>query len=137
MPIVWKSELATGNQVIDDEHKLLVCLINSVEIALKAENHANMILFLIRELHTYTLNHFAQEEKIMIERSYGGFEEHKRSHQQILREISELETSLKTAISNEENFDATEMDLVKLLRSWIVDHVIHMDLKMKPMFQKP
>ncbi|MCG7870227.1 MAG: hypothetical protein JAY74_28145 [Candidatus Thiodiazotropha taylori] len=58
MPIVWKKEMAVHNQIIDDEHKLLICLINGVEIALKDENHGMMVLLLVRELKTYTKDHF-------------------------------------------------------------------------------
>jgi hemerythrin len=131
---VWKKEMAIGHQVVDDEHKLLICLINSVEIALKADNHENIILFLIRELQGYTRSHFAQEEKIMVERSFGGYEEHKLAHQKILHEIEELAESVKAAIASEHGFDAEEMKLVPLLRSWIIDHVLQMDMKMKPLF---
>ena len=60
MPIVWKEQMSVGNIVIDDAHKLLICLLNSVEIALQVENHGDMVRFLVNELHEYTRNHFFQ-----------------------------------------------------------------------------
>ncbi|MCG7894597.1 MAG: bacteriohemerythrin [Candidatus Thiodiazotropha taylori] len=134
MPIVWKKEMAVHNQIIDDEHKLLICLINGVEIALRAENHGMMVLFLVRELKTYTKDHFSAEEKIMLEHDYAGFSEHKRAHQDILQQIQELEESIRKAVDNEQALDAEELNLIGLLRSWIIDHVLQVDLKMRPLF---
>ena len=137
MPIVWKNEMAVHNQIIDDEHKLLICLINSVEIALKAENHGMMVLFLVRELNIYTKNHFSQEEKIMLDHNYAGFTEHKLAHQDILQQIQELEEKIQKAIDDNAKFDAAELNLIDLLRSWIIEHVLKVDMKLKPLFVKP
>ena len=135
MPIVWKQQMATGNTIIDDEHKLLICLINSVEIALKAENHGNMIRFLIKELHLYTRNHFTQEEKIMMQYKYKDYVAHKMQHQKILDDLKALEDKLETISNNEESFSQIEDNIADLLRSWIIDHVITTDLKLKPLFE--
>ena len=67
MPIVWEKQVSVDNTIIDDEEKSLICLLNSVEIALQVENHVDMIRFLVKELHQYTRNFFFQEEKTMLD----------------------------------------------------------------------
>lgn len=132
MPIVWKEKMSVGNTIIDDEHKLLICLLNSVEIALQVENHADMVRFLVKELHQYTRNHFFQEEKIMKDRKYPDLENHKKEHKAILEQISELEVKLENTENSDSGFKDLEADIASMLRSWIIDHVIKTDLKMKP-----
>ncbi|MCG7908713.1 MAG: hypothetical protein JAY82_02950, partial [Candidatus Thiodiazotropha taylori] len=58
----------------------------------------------------------------------------KRAHQDILQQIQELEESIRKAVDNEQALDAEELNLIGLLRSWIIDHVLQVDLKMRPLF---
>lgn len=134
MPIVWKDAMSVGNTIIDDEHKLLICLINSVEIALKTENHGDMVRFLVRELHLYTQNHFTQEEKIMMQYKYPDYADHKKKHQEILVQLEELQDRLDKTANDDVAFLELEDDIVGMLRSWIIDHVLKVDLKIKSFF---
>ncbi|MBW9262751.1 MAG: hypothetical protein K1564_14380 [Candidatus Thiodiazotropha sp. (ex. Lucinisca nassula)] len=70
----------------------------------------------------------------MLEHDYAVFSEHKLAHQNILKQIQELEGSIRKAVYNEEALDAEELNLIGLLRSWIIDHVLQVDLKMRPLF---
>lgn len=184
MPIIWQANMSVGNTIIDDEHKYLFCLINSVEIALKLENNRSILKMLIFQLEQYTREHFSQEEKIQVKIKYSGYAEHKMEHQRILDNIAELKQSLfdqdepttqatpatedapetEPTISDDEALQVDDYDpgtedspeadseaeaeaspeptqpplnalpqeeIVKLLRTWILEHVLQTDMKMK------
>jgi len=97
MPVIWQDAMSTGNIIIDDEHKYLFCLINSVEIALKLDDNARIMKMLVDQLEEYTTDHFRREERVQIKIRYPGYLEHKLEHQKILDEIAELKVRLFSA----------------------------------------
>lgn len=156
MPVLWQDAMSVGNKIIDDEHKYLICLINSVELALKLEDNEKVMKMLIEQLEEYTHSHFVQEEKIQLKIKYPAYVEHKQEHQRILSQIAELKskvfesleksvaakaeadpTGSKTAFEGLEapqpvkSQSAVEFEVVELLRSWILEHVLQTDMKMK------
>ncbi len=186
MPVIWQDAMSVGNIIIDDEHKYLFCLINSVEIALKLDDNERVMKMLIDQLEEYTTDHFRREETILIKMKYPGYLEHKLEHQHILDNIAALKLGLFTSDQGSTDASAvaaaveTEMsqqcetldvafdiedynpyaaaqksavsaavekqaisggtsaraevsheDVVALLRSWILDHVLKTDMKMR------
>lgn len=155
MPVLWQDAMSVGNKIIDDEHKYLICLINSVELALKLDDNEKVMKMLIEQLEEYTHSHFVQEEKIQFKIKYPAYVEHKQEHQKILRQIAELKTKVferleqrsavevapdptgsKTAFEGyqppqSKSQSAVEFEVVELLRSWILEHVLQTDMKMK------
>ena len=94
MPVIWQDAMSVGNMIIDDEHKYLFCLINSVEIALKLDDNERVMKMLIDQLEKYTTDHFRREERVQIKIKYPGYLEHKLEHQKILDNIAELKLKL-------------------------------------------
>ncbi len=172
MPVLWQEAMSVGNKHIDDEHKYLFCLINSVEVALKLDDNQSIMKFLFAQLEQYTSSHFRQEEAIQLQIKYPNYLEHKLQHQEILDNIAELKqkffsankqdkveyqqkiaatadadpTGAKQAFDPEDldlvlepvvkGNDALEHDMVVLLRSWILDHVLQTDMKMRKYLAK-
>ena len=101
MPVIWQDAMSVGNILIDDEHKYLFCLINSVEIALKLDDNEKIMRMLIDQLEEYTSDHFRREEKIQIKMKYPGYVEHKLEHQEILDQIADLKLVLFPAVEKE------------------------------------
>ena len=189
MPVLWQDKMSVGNRIIDDEHKYLFCLINSVEVALNLEDNERVLKMLFDQLEQYTKDHFKQEEKVQIKLKYAGYFEHKGEHQRILENIAELKkrlfepeddavslfedaapkASAKTAAEQTppaeaaaenaelEDYDPQQQDddvviesddtaakkrkqqfeeVVPLLKSWILDHVLQTDMKMKKFLER-
>ena len=44
MPVVWRDEMSVGNDHIDRDHRYLLCLFNSIELALSHENKDELLL---------------------------------------------------------------------------------------------
>jgi hemerythrin len=141
MPVVWQEKMSIGNKIIDDEHKYLICLINSVEIALKLEDHSKVMMMLFDQLEEYTSTHFRQEEMLQLKIEYPHYNEHKLEHNKILNKMKSLKEryleSLKAPAGTAEAELAAkagedvEHEIVKLLRGWILEHLLKTDMKMK------
>ncbi len=173
MPIIWKEEMSIGHELIDNEHKYLFCLVNSVELALKLEDSQQLVAMFLDQLQEYTQKHFLHEESLLIDWDYPGYAEHKNEHQKILNNVSRLKSQLSQADSKNsqkkhqaaakkpvletacevEDYDPYAVEtleqqpkpqpeqsadaIVKLLRFWILDHVLVEDMKIKKHIKQP
>jgi hemerythrin-like metal-binding protein len=128
--ITWREEMAVGVPAIDDDHKALIGIINEFESCQTrtcAERAA-------KKLYAYTRSHFRREEAIQASFNYPDRERQAAEHAQI---AANLETLIKTAFLGKSRSDSDVIaDITKLMRQWIVDHVIKHDLKMRPFFRK-
>lgn len=135
MPIVWRDAFSIGYRQIDNDHRHLLDLINIVEGALTGEQALTKLLNAIDDL-TYTRQHFALEERLMMEAMYPGIDRHKAAHLELIEQlrqaakpIRDLKAAepLSTLAVPEEARDA----LIGLLRHWLVDHIIKEDMQLK------
>ncbi|MBI5108220.1 MAG: hemerythrin family protein [Rhodocyclales bacterium] len=136
MPIVWRDAFSIGYRQIDDDHRHLLDLINIVEGVLTGEYALGRLFDAIDDLATYTRQHFALEERLMMAAMYPGIDRHKAAHRELIEQlqkaakpIRELKAAepLSTLTIPEEARDA----LVGLLRHWLVDHIIKEDMQLK------
>lgn len=137
MTIAWREGLNTGNRRIDDDHRKLIGLINEIELIL-TENRGNEALTkALNGLYDYTNSHFEREEKIMRALGYEESETHAAAHQGLKRQLVGLrERLIAEAAAGPRIGDAQIAALTELLRNWLVNHIIGMDLKMKPRLAK-
>lgn len=145
MPIIWRESMAIGHPTIDSQHKYLFCLVNAVELALQVDNPAKVTGFYLDQLIEYTRSHFEDEEKIQITIQYPQHNEHKTQHREIIENLEELKARLlpKSADGDAEEEARLERmcsktldDVVGFLRHWILDHVLHTDIHMKPYLRR-
>ena len=84
--IAWRDEYALGIADVDHEHRELIELINRVHAEACGGEPEATVDFL-GELHAQVSAHFALEEKMMRERRYSRYAEHKDDHERLLDEI--------------------------------------------------
>jgi hemerythrin len=85
----WRDEFNTGIPSVDYEHKHLFEVINALHDTL-AEGDVAAADEFMAALHDRIAAHFALEERIMRERGYDGYAEHKVDHERLLDEIRDL-----------------------------------------------
>lgn len=130
----WKDEYNCGIKRIDEEHKRLFEIGQSVYELITSENHVDYfgeVLNLIDDLRDYTVYHFEDEEKIMKLYCYpeSQYIEQKRAHDAFINKIENLDL--------EELDDDMQKSILKLLDficNWIEEHILGMDLKIKEYF---
>ena len=136
MPIVWRDQMSVANHLIDMDHRLLICKINMIELALQVpgEELANLKLAL-DQLEDYTVKHFEREERLQVAINYPSWGDHKNLHQSLVERLQEI----KAQVLEDEDSSrlATEAPrITELLRDWLLVHVLKEDMKLKPYLAK-
>lgn len=133
MSLVWRAQLSVGNNIIDDDHKYLIEIINKVEYALKKKNRGELATVL-DSLTQYSRVHFDREEKIAAAVKYTQVPHLNQSHQELLKQLEKMKGEI-AAMGQDWPAETTE-HFTGFLRDWLINHVIKEDLLMKPALQK-
>jgi hemerythrin len=121
--IVWSDELLTGVKEIDDQHQILVNMLNDANVKLAESSSRAYLDEIVRELISYALYHFDTEEEMMIDKGYDDTarEAHFAEHRAFSEKVSAVQEELKVGklISRE--------DLLGFLNAWLINHIMKTD----------
>ena len=131
MEFVWTKQLSVGNAVIDSDHKNLIAVINGIERAIRARDYS-VISQAFELLEGWLCVHFANEEKIARAAKFD-LAKHKQAQQYSLKELQYLRNELasKKSICCESAIE----HYAHFLRRWMTEHIVKVDMPMKPMLQ--
>jgi len=130
MPIQWREEMCVGNLEIDNYHKYLICLINTVEAAVNCKLGKAVLLSHVNELLNYARDHFAKEEAMQSKHNYEHCLEHKKAHEALIHRLNEIILNLENQ-KEAKIIKNTEDGLFKVLHDWLINHILNEDMKMK------
>ena len=122
--IKWTIEMSVGIDVIDNDHKKLLNLINELVFIIQANAPSKeaAIESVISELIDYTIYHFDREEKLMEVCGYPEIERHKRVHETLKQQVQTYMDRYK------QKPQTLEPDAIRIfLNLWLVDHIMTMD----------
>lgn len=88
--VEWKEEFKVGIASVDHEHQQLIGLINDLHAGLAAQPTKDSIAEMLGEIHARIAAHFALEERVMRERRYDQYDDHKADHERLLDEIRDI-----------------------------------------------
>ncbi len=114
--IEWKEEYSAGIAEVDSEHRELIELINTLAEKLKGGDTKDVVKAFLGEIHTGISAHFALEERVMRERCYDHYEDHKADHERLLRDLRDMMDELE----DERRFDRRALAL--RLGDWFSIH---------------
>lgn len=115
--IQWSDDFSVGVASIDHEHRELIGLINEICQALEtATVEQEDRDELLGELFAMISAHFALEEKIMRDKRYDRFPQHKADHEKLLDELRDIMDS------QDESGPGSAEKLVKVLSDWFSLH---------------
>lgn len=114
--LVWQEDLNTGIQIIDDQHKRIVAMINLLIHANENNHSREEVGEVLAELVDYTLSHFAFEEALLEEAGYAFTRPHKRVHEIFTGRVSEYNMRFQAGE------DVTQ-ELINLLSRWLFNHI--------------
>lgn len=128
--IEWTKELSVDIQELDEQHKVLVDILNRLHEAIITRTDTDIIDDIFNELVQYTIVHFAVEESLMRIFNYPFYENHKKHHEQLTKQVIDLQKKAK-------NGDMTaSMSLWTFLRKWLTHHILVEDKKYSLFFLK-
>lgn len=122
----WKPEYAVGIKIIDDQHQILVGLINKLHDAIETHFQDTSLESILEELFDYTRYHFTTEETLMEKYGYepNKLSKHKKQHQLFIAELN----SSQTDIDNLTREDAALIQ--EFLVNWLKNHILKIDTQL-------
>jgi hemerythrin-like metal-binding protein/PAS domain S-box-containing protein len=120
--IEWTDKYTTGVAAIDNDHKVLISLLNKSYIEQKANNPNDTFLHILEDIISYTSSHFRREEAVMKACDYPDIEPHLKAHEALLTQLSEY-----IDLAHSESTPKQKYNIVKLLHDWLFNHLDGMD----------
>ncbi|MBF0256344.1 MAG: hemerythrin family protein [Gammaproteobacteria bacterium] len=129
--------MSVQNDLIDQDHRYLICLFNCLELALDRDDYLTLLPDFFQQLLDYTKSHFTREERIQLKMNYAKYMEHKQDHQSIIAEIEEINQKIQKCVnSSDPNIDfPVNADVLLLARKWVIDHILKADRDMIPLLK--
>lgn len=128
MGLTWAEHLSVGNGLIDSDHQNLIVVVNRVEHAIDTRDRAALSKA-VELLDIYMLIHFRNEEKIA-EAIKFPFTQNKVAQRQLMHEmrymLNKLEDKHIVWPDHYVNMNS------RSLSGWMTDHIIKIDMQMKP-----
>jgi len=119
----WEKIYMTGIKKVDDEHKILVNMLNKLEACITAPNSEEVLAMVLRNLVDYVKFHFKSEEEVMERIGFPELQRHKVLHKDLVNEVAAILLDLK------KDRLWTVPELTAFLQHWLVDHILGEDLK--------
>jgi hemerythrin-like metal-binding protein/PAS domain S-box-containing protein len=120
----WSNDFVTGITELDNDHKMLVSLLNRLYVAAFGEISEPEIVDIFGRLLEYTAHHFQREEAIMAACQFPDRERHCDLHK----------TLIAAAVSHYEiiknSFSKADLDAgLNFLKDWLLEHIIGEDMQ--------
>ena len=119
--VTWDNSFNLGLGKIDEQHQLLLILVNKIWRAIIGRADKKQVFALIKELELYSIIHFADEEAYMLKVNYPNIDEHKKIHKQFIKRVV-----MEKAIAIKEGH--LSLDILYFLRDWLVSHIKGSDM---------
>ncbi len=104
-----------------NQHKQLIVMVNDLSTAMKNGSGQEAIGSILNRLTSYTVQHFADEERFFVNTDYPGSDLHIQKHKQLVEKVSAFK----------KDFDAGKAfmttGLLKFLNDWLQEHIMKTD----------
>ena len=131
MSYSWTPDLATGNAVIDKQHKQLFSMVNNLFDAYQSGKERQEVADTMEFLVEYTNKHFADEEELQEKNDYPDYPAHKQLH----AEFKELVRILSAKMSQDGITDNFIVEVCSAIGEWLFMHVKDEDSRMAAYMQ--
>jgi hemerythrin len=118
----WSSRYITGFPKIDEQHQLLVEVVNEVFEMLSAQNSDGIETTLSR-LDSYVADHLVLEEAYMAETGYPDAPVHREAHEQFTKHLAAIR-------ANSASPTVVALRAAVLLNDWLKDHLLTEDQRL-------
>ena len=131
MPLAtWRDSMNLNYAPLDDEHRAFLDVVNQAFMASQVDDF-QMIERVFEKCYDYARNHFSHEEDIMERSQFPDIENHMRSHQVFIHNVSEMRQQFDVAPSIEDKRKISRK-LANFLNVWLLGHIMSRDKAFKP-----
>lgn len=125
----WSPEYATGVNQIDLQHKELFARVATLHSAMMSGAGRTKVIELVGFLAEYTVNHFTEEEALMVKAKYADLEKHRGLHKALLDQVGGLVGKLNRGET------LKTMEVTDFLAEWLRHHILKIDHAYVPAMQ--
>jgi hemerythrin len=125
----WTPKMSVGVAELDDDHKVLIRIINQLSASLDDEARRRAVRQSLIALKRYAQYHFGREESVMAASGYPTLGAHREEHHDFVNRIQALA----------DEFEATEdgsaelgKSLLDFLINWLQHHILIVDMSYRP-----
>lgn len=127
---LWDDKYAFGVESIDEDHKVLVGLINQLYVAMRQGKARAVISGIVTQMVDYAKVHFRREEFYFKGVKYSESAVHKAEHDAFTSKVAEFKTELDAGNVN------ISIEVISFLREWLANHILVSDKKYVAEFKK-
>lgn len=117
----FSDKFDVGVGQFNDDHSQLLDYMSEITEMVKNKDIGTNLLNKLKELATFTVQHFKHEEDLMIQYNFPGYNGHKEIHEDLLSKVGDV-------IKNVE--EGKEVDLIavlQFLKDWLYNHILGAD----------
>jgi hemerythrin len=118
--IKWSPEYNLGIPIIDEQHRGIVSIINSLYYAMQHNYIRSILEPIIGMLHDYTHIHFQIEESFFEKSSFPDAKNHVALHQELMSKLAE--------VGRKSMLDKDPYQLMDFLKKWWISHICEVDM---------
>ncbi len=126
--ITWNKSMSVKINSIDEQHIVLIEMINDFYENINNRSNNENISKLISGMKKYTIMHFNIEEKYMQQFKYPSYETHKKEHDEFIAKVNALEEKFNNGTL------IISFEITSFIKDWIKDHIQFTDMKYSDFF---
>lgn len=127
--IEWSDSFSVGVKMFDDQHKIIIGLINKLIDTPDIDANSAIITALLTEMIQYATTHFDDEERIMREHDYPDYNDQRIQHGGFIEKTAEFCSDGRLQV------ESIPQSILIYLRQWWIDHILKDDMAYKSFFK--
>ncbi len=124
--IEWGPDFETGLKSIDEQHRKLVDMVNTLYDAMQQKKGKEVLGRLLDELIDYTVYHFGTEEEYFKRCDYPEAASHKKIHEGLASKVMDFKEKFQKGEA------MLSYDLMNFLKNWLANHICVTDKEYAP-----
>lgn len=124
--ITWTPDMSVGVPELDDDHRIIVALINQLAAAQNVDD-AGVVEAVLDRLALYVDEHFLREEEYMESVGFPGLQAHRHIHHDLTNKVEQIRLDFFLGKS-----DSIGADTLEFLTGWLRQHILVEDMQYNP-----
>jgi hemerythrin-like metal-binding protein len=120
--IQWTQDMSVGIQSLDDDHKILVGMVNRLDDAINAARGKQTLSSVLDALVDYTSYHFSREEALMRACGYPDLDAHGHTHRVLRIQVAHIRDRYR---GNPDSIH--DREVLAFLKNWLTSHIMGRD----------
>lgn len=126
--IVWDEGFSVGVRDLDEQHKRIITIVNTLIDMKDAEVDSEIISDTLTKMTQYAGDHFKAEEEYMLNYEYPEYSSQKKQHQEFKKKTVDF------CVGTMVHKITIPTEMFAYLKSWWTNHILKEDMKYKEFF---